>query len=142
MPETAGPSTFSPFSTGGDLQRKIKSQKPVDFSCFSLFCRSAFSSLLQLCRIWSWALHAPPTTGRACGWQDQQLPSSSFISTPAVSSTAATVGRSAPLSLGFLLPSTVLQPPFSFPHRLCNELLEKGCCCWPVDGGWPRRYWS
>ena len=37
MPETAGPWTFSPFSTGGDLQRKIKSQKPVDFSCFSLF---------------------------------------------------------------------------------------------------------
>jgi len=37
MPEMAGPWTFSPFSTGGDLQRKIKSQKPVDFSCFSLF---------------------------------------------------------------------------------------------------------
>jgi len=37
MPEMAGPWTFSPFSTGGDLQRKIKSQKPVGFSCFSLF---------------------------------------------------------------------------------------------------------
>jgi hypothetical protein len=53
MPETAGPWTFSPFSTGGDLQRKIKSQKPVDFSCFSLFSdllfplffNSAFSEL-------------------------------------------------------------------------------------------------
>ena len=40
----AGPWTFSPFSTGGDLQRKIKSQKPVDFSCFSLFSDMLFSS--------------------------------------------------------------------------------------------------
>ncbi|KAJ6857035.1 hypothetical protein NC651_038664 [Populus alba x Populus x berolinensis] len=52
-------------------------------------------------------------TGQACGWQDRQLPSSSFISTPAVSPTAATVGRSARLSsLGFLLPSTVLRLVF------------------------------
>ncbi|KAJ6942313.1 hypothetical protein NC652_008202 [Populus alba x Populus x berolinensis] len=53
-----------------------------------------------------------PKRGRRCCWkkEDRQLPSSSFISTPAVSSTAATVGRSARLSsLGFLLPSTVLR---------------------------------
>ncbi|KAJ7001363.1 hypothetical protein NC653_011708 [Populus alba x Populus x berolinensis] len=49
-------------------------------------------------------------TVQACGCQDRQLSSSSFISTPAVSSTAATVGRSAHLSsLDFLLPSTVLR---------------------------------
>ncbi|KAJ6869454.1 hypothetical protein NC651_034253 [Populus alba x Populus x berolinensis] len=49
-------------------------------------------------------------TGQECGRQDRQLPSSSFISTPAVLSTAAIVGRSAHLSsLGFLLPSTVLR---------------------------------
>ena len=52
------------------------------------------------------------------------------------------LGDRHPWSFGFLPRSTVLRPPLSFPHRLCNELLEKGCCCWLVDGGWPRGYWS
>jgi hypothetical protein len=45
-------------------------------------------------------LHAP-LTDHMCGWLDQQLFSSYFISTPAVSSTATMVGRPVPLKSQF-----------------------------------------
>ncbi|KAJ6952399.1 hypothetical protein NC653_041513 [Populus alba x Populus x berolinensis] len=55
-------------------------------------------------------------------------------------STAAMVVRSAPIQALVFCPFfTILWPPCSFPRCLCNETLEKGrCCCWPIDGGWPR----
>ena len=99
---------FPPVVTCKEISNHKSQLILVVFLCFQI----CFSPLFfQICRIWSWALHAPPT-GQVCGWQDRQLPSSSFISTPAVSSTAAMVGRSAHLSSLALLPFGL--PPYFF----------------------------
>jgi len=75
------------------------------------------------CWIWSMALlHAPPTD-HTCGWLDQRLLSSSFISTPAGSFIAAMVGRLAPLKFFFCPFFIVFQPPFLFLSLFYNELL-------------------
>lgn len=92
-PATAGPWTLSPLSTGGDLQIKIKSQKPVDFSCFSLFSDMLFSSFSSLPDL-ELSFVACAANKPDMRKLDRQPSSSSFISALAVSSTAAIVGRS------------------------------------------------
>jgi len=68
-------------------------------------------------------LHTSPTD-QMCGWLDRRLPSSYFISTLAVSSVAAMVGRLAPLKVSvFCFFFTILWPPFLFLHLLCDALL-------------------
>jgi hypothetical protein len=108
--------------------KKHNKQAGFSFVFKSASPPSPFSDLLrflslQICQIWSLALHAPPT-GQACGWLDRQLPSSSFISTPAVSSTAAMVGRSAPLKSRF-------SAPFYCPSA--SLLIIPVMSCWRRD---------
>jgi len=128
-------SPSSPAATTPLPEKTTKNTASKSVAAFlSLF--SVRLLFLQICQIWSRALHAPPTD-QACGWLDRQLSSSHFISATAVLSTAVMVVRSAPIQTSVFSPFfTILWPSFSFPHYLCNELLEKGrCCCWPVDGG-------
>ncbi|KAJ6925557.1 hypothetical protein NC651_010063 [Populus alba x Populus x berolinensis] len=115
------------FLAGGDNAVTCKTNKNAASKSFFIFNPASLPSDL-------------PSLEPACGWLDRHLPSSHFISATAVLSTAAMVMRSAPIQASVFCPFfTVLWPPFSFPRRIRNELLGKGrCCCWPVDGGWPR----
>jgi hypothetical protein len=78
-------SSLLPFFAGGEhhhyLQNNQKRSKSV-VAFLSLF--SVRLLFLQICQIWSQALHAPPTdqapTDQAYGWLDRQLSSSHFIS--------------------------------------------------------------
>jgi len=75
-------------------------------------------------------LYAPPTY-QTCGWLDRRLPSSNFISTPALSSTVAMVGRSVPLQVSVFS---------SLPFLGCLsggfvEARRAGRLSWPGEGG-------
>ena len=120
-PEMGGPWTFSPppFSTGGDLQRNIKSQKPVDFSCFSLFSDLLFPSLFS--NLPNLELGITRAADRPSVWMAGSATSLFLLHFY----TGGVVHRCHGWEIGapFKSCSSALRPPSLFLRLLCDALL-------------------